>query len=302
MTTRKKYVEWQPVPPVNDSRKLAYFFYATDDGQVCNALIAGKKLRELGTPSSIHIVTMVTEDVSNITRHVMEANGIIPMTVDRWRRKMGTDQYKDSLTKLLIFRKLGYDRLICIDTDTVIQRNLDHLFYLPRAFITSVLLVVDPDEDLFKHLEHAIKVETEVQYDMDVLNNEWKSLCGILPLEYVVLTTHLQEDMKRGNRDIIQELPPQSQRVLIATDPLLEIIDPCTEYVKNRVFDMDTAMSFRNFFLKPLAVHHTRLLDVIVIDTDCILLDNPAKLWQVDVYTTTGTVFFYDRVIQGVHT
>ncbi|OQR98944.1 hypothetical protein THRCLA_06618 [Thraustotheca clavata] len=114
----------------------------------------------------------------------------------------------------------------------------------------------------------------------------------------------IHELRKRGNRDVIQvyhclgELSPLSQRILINTDPLLEIIDPCTEHLLSGTFSFEMAKDFRNFFLKPLAIHHTRLLDVLVIDADCILLEDPAKLWKVEAYETTGTVFFYDRVIR----
>ncbi|KDO20354.1 hypothetical protein SPRG_13499 [Saprolegnia parasitica CBS 223.65] len=202
---------WAPLPAV-DGRKLAYMLYATNDLQACNALIAAKKIRALGTPSFIEIVALVTEDVSVQARQVLVNGGVRPMTVARWRRKTGNDYYKDSLTKLRIFQELGYDRVIYVDTDTVIMKNLDELFHLPHAvfwapraywlehlqpFITSVLLVVDPDNALFTHLEHAIEHETEVRFDMDVLNVEWQHVAGILPSEYVVLTTHLKENVHK---------------------------------------------------------------------------------------------------------
>ncbi|OQS03627.1 cleavage induced hypothetical protein [Thraustotheca clavata] len=204
----------------NETKRLAYFFYATDDGQACNALIAGKKLRQLGARASIDMVAMVSEDVSQATQNHLYKGGVIPMPVERWRRSTGNAFYKDALTKLRLFEERGYDRVVYIDSDTVIQRNLDVLFDLPHAifwapraywldylqpFITSVLLVVDPNNALFAHLEHAIAVEKEPQYDMDVLNNEWKHQCGILPSEFVVLSTHLQSDTDKflfGYKDL----------------------------------------------------------------------------------------------------
>ncbi|OQR84390.1 hypothetical protein ACHHYP_13438 [Achlya hypogyna] len=195
-----------------DGRKLAYFFYATDDGQACNALVAAKKLRLLGTPDTIDTVVMVIDHVTNTTRQHLADGGMVVLPVEPWRLYQDHGVYRDSLTKLRIFEEMGYDRLIYIDSDTVIMRNLDELFNLPHAmywapraywlehlqpFITSVLLVVDPDNDLFEHLQVAISQQKEVQYDMDILNIEWQHQVGILPSEYVVLTTHLQEDMNK---------------------------------------------------------------------------------------------------------
>ncbi|EQC29625.1 hypothetical protein SDRG_12630 [Saprolegnia diclina VS20] len=204
---------WAPLSVSSpNGRKLAYMLYATDDLQACNALIAAKKVRALGTPTFIDLVVLVTEDVSAQACQVLTDGGVRPMNVARWRRKTGGDYYKDSLTKLRIFQELGYDRVIYIDTDTVIMKNLDALFHLPHAifwapraywleklqpFITSVLLVVDPDNARFEQLERAIETETEVRFDMDVLNVEWQHMAGILPSEYVVLTTHLKHDVDK---------------------------------------------------------------------------------------------------------
>ncbi|OQS03638.1 cleavage induced hypothetical protein [Thraustotheca clavata] len=207
------FSEWEslPVIPQKNARKLAYFFYATDDGQACNALIAAKKLRILGTPQHIDMVVMIISEVTNRTQEVLLAGGLIPLRVDPWRIESDHGIYRDSLTKLRIFEEHGYDRVIYIDSDTVIQKNLDELFNLPHAvfwapraywllhvkqpIITSVLLVVDPDNSLFQELEHAISVQPEVEYDMDILNIWWRQRFGILPSEFVVLTTHLQEEM-----------------------------------------------------------------------------------------------------------
>ncbi|OQR99437.1 hypothetical protein ACHHYP_06163 [Achlya hypogyna] len=207
------YHGWQPLPALAaDDRKLAYFFYATDDGQACNALIAAKKLRKLGTPAHIDIVAMVIDEVTNVTRQHLADGGMVVLPVAPWRLFEDHGLYRDSLTKLRIFQETGYDRLVYIDSDTVIMRNLDELFNLPHAmfwapraywleniqpFITSVLLVVDPRNELFEYLEGAIARQPEVQYDMDILNIEWKHQAGILPSEYVVLTTHLQEDTEK---------------------------------------------------------------------------------------------------------
>ncbi|OQS05282.1 hypothetical protein THRCLA_02565 [Thraustotheca clavata] len=113
----------------------------------------------------------------------------------------------------------------------------------------------------------------------------------------------IHELRMRGNRNAIHvyhclgELSAQSQRLLIDTDPLVLIFDPCTELVAEKNFTVELALDFRNFYLKPLALYHTKLKDTLIIDADCILFDDPTKLWQTEEYKSTGTLFFHDRVI-----
>ncbi|KDO15939.1 hypothetical protein SPRG_18526 [Saprolegnia parasitica CBS 223.65] len=99
-----------------------------------------------------------------------------------------------------------------MDSDVIVVKNLDELFNLPHAVfwapraywledkqphITSVLLVVDPDNTLFQHLEYAIENEVQVLFDMDVLNEAWRHVAGILPSEFMVLTANLKENVDR---------------------------------------------------------------------------------------------------------
>jgi alpha-N-acetylglucosamine transferase len=70
---------------------------------------------------------------------------------------VGWAMYADSGLKLALFSLTEYDRLIYLDSDGLVRRNLDHLFLLPetdlalpRAYwidqpwYTSILLVVTP--------------------------------------------------------------------------------------------------------------------------------------------------------------
>ncbi|KAH9124275.1 hypothetical protein LEN26_009752 [Aphanomyces euteiches] len=100
--------------------------------------------------------------------------------------------WTDSLAKLRIFEERGYDKVIYLDSDAWLHRNLDHLFALgdavlwaPHAYYIgeqyqfgSTLLVLTPSNALFGKLEQAMKNPPKLNYyDMDVLND----LCGYLP-------------------------------------------------------------------------------------------------------------------------
>ncbi|KAF1330864.1 Rxlr effector candidate protein, partial [Globisporangium splendens] len=112
-----------------------------------------------------------------------------------------------------------------------------------------------------------------------------------------------------GNTELIQvyhcfpeELSAEARALLTRNDAMVEIIDVCTEMLAmgqdDNVFAGDTklAKTFQSYWLKPLALYHTKLQHVILLDADAILMRDPAALRETSGYDRTGTVFFYDRV------
>ncbi|CAK5187547.1 unnamed protein product [Aphanomyces euteiches] len=123
---------------------------------------------------------------------------------------------------------------------------------------------------------------------------------GMIPIGISLV----QELRRLGNRDLIQvyhclnELSPMSLRLLHRVDPHIEVIDVCAEFVAADKLTLSDAKHFRNFYIKPLALIHTRLEQVILLDADDIMFMDPARLWnEVPLYQETGTLFFYDREI-----
>ncbi|OQR83366.1 hypothetical protein ACHHYP_14794 [Achlya hypogyna] len=114
----------------------------------------------------------------------------------------------------------------------------------------------------------------------------------------------LQELRALGNYDPVQvyyclpdELSPVSID-LLESDPLVETIDVCSLLLPTRLFaNKGAAISFQNFWLKPLALLHSSFDEVMLLDADDIFFENPAQLWNASTYLDLGMVFFYDRVI-----
>ncbi|TMW56170.1 hypothetical protein Poli38472_008818 [Pythium oligandrum] len=107
-----------------------------------------------------------------------------------------------------------------------------------------------------------------------------------------------------GNDELIQvyhcfpaELPDKLKQVLLDQDNRLEIIDVCSDLVNAKVMTEFAAVKFRNWWLKPLALHHTDVQEVMLLDADDILMKDPAIMRQSKGYQETGTMFFYDRVM-----
>ncbi|KAH9125038.1 hypothetical protein LEN26_006231 [Aphanomyces euteiches] len=201
--------------PVDKPPRWAYMLYATDDRTVCNAIIMAHNIRRTGTPMSIPIVTLVSKTVSTDRIQRLRDAHIQVELVDLWSQQYtaGSDYWSDSLTKLYIFQERGYDRVIYLDSDAWVHRNLDHLFSLgdailwaPRAyylgeklFFGSTLLVISPSNAAFQKIKDALASHAKQNYfDMDVLNDLWRLDCGYLPSHYVVLTPTIVEEPTFG--------------------------------------------------------------------------------------------------------
>ncbi|OWZ15607.1 hypothetical protein PHMEG_00010726 [Phytophthora megakarya] len=105
-----------------------------------------------------------------------------------------------------------------------------------------------------------------------------------------------------GNQELVQvyhcgpELSVESKQLLLSVDDRLELVDVCGELVEQRILAPEMADKFRNWWIKPLAMYHTDVRHVMLMDVDDISVQDPAVVRELLPYKTTGTTFFYDRV------
>jgi len=109
-----------------------------------------------------------------------------------------------------------------------------------------------------------------------------------------------------GNKELIQiyhcfpeEMSNASRTLLLEADTNLEIVDVCSDLVARGQLTEDRAKHFRSWWIKPLAMYHTDLKEVLMVDIDDIFLRDPAVVRTTDGYRKTGTTFFYDRVLSS---
>ncbi|KAG7376679.1 hypothetical protein PHYPSEUDO_012925 [Phytophthora pseudosyringae] len=55
---------------------------------------------------------------------------------------------------------------------------------------------------------------------------------------------------------------------------------------------------FRTFDIKVLGVIYSRFEEVMLVDADALMMQNPMSLWETEKYRRTGTLFFNDRISQ----
>ena len=122
----------------------------------------------------------------------------------------------DVMVKLRVFQLFEYHRIIFLDSDMMVRRNLDHLFFLPETshiagprvyfqhfdgrpnFFCSCLMVLTPNQHMWERIignfdEDGYVREREM-YDMDLLNKEFVDEATILPGIYELLTAHLESE------------------------------------------------------------------------------------------------------------
>lgn len=109
-----------------------------------------------------------------------------------------------------------------------------------------------------------------------------------------------------GNNEPIQvyhcfpdEMPDDARDLLLSIDDNLEVIDVCTAMVDSGKISSKLAPHFRSWWIKPLALYHSNIREVLLLDIDDIFMHNPAVLRTTPGYLSTGTTFFFDRVIPG---
>ncbi|ETP16746.1 hypothetical protein F441_08700 [Phytophthora nicotianae CJ01A1] len=109
-----------------------------------------------------------------------------------------------------------------------------------------------------------------------------------------------------GNQELVQiyhcfpeEISNNSISLLLAADDKLEIVDVCSDLVQRGVLAEDKAREFRSWWIKPLAMYHTDIKEVLLLDVDDIFMRDPAVLRTTEGYQRTGTTFFYDRVLSS---
>ncbi|KAJ0396351.1 hypothetical protein P43SY_008652 [Pythium insidiosum] len=107
-----------------------------------------------------------------------------------------------------------------------------------------------------------------------------------------------------GNDELIQvyhclpqELSRASQQLLLSIDDRLEIVDVCTEMLRRQSLQESVVSQFKSYWIKPLAVYHTDITEVLLLDADDVLLANPSVVRMTQGYRETGALFFYDRVL-----
>ncbi|KAI9165291.1 hypothetical protein LWI28_011125 [Acer negundo] len=146
---------------------------------VCGAITAAQSIRMSG--STRDLVILVDETISAYHRSGLEAAGWKIRTIQRIRNpKAEKDAYNEwNYSKFRLWQLTDYDKIIFIDADLLILRNIDFLFGMPEISATgnngtlfnSGVMVIEPSNCTFQLLmDHINEIESYNGGDQGYLN------------------------------------------------------------------------------------------------------------------------------------
>nr|CCA15193.1 conserved hypothetical protein [Albugo laibachii Nc14] len=108
-----------------------------------------------------------------------------------------------------------------------------------------------------------------------------------------------------GNTELVQvfycfpdEISNHTHELFRHLDDRVQLIDVCTEMLQSGKMDKKLAKTFRSYWIKPLALYHTNITEVLLLDADVLAMRDPSIIRSSSGYQKTGTMFFYDRVVK----
>ncbi|KAI6689511.1 hypothetical protein NL676_026339 [Syzygium grande] len=146
---------------------------------VCGAITAAQSIRTAG--STRDLVILVDETISKHHRAGLEAAGWKVHMIQRIRNpRAQPDAYNEwNYSKFRLWQLTDYDKIIFIDADQLILRNIDFLFRMPELSATgnngslfnSGVMVIEPSNCTFKLLmDHINEIESYNGGDQGYLN------------------------------------------------------------------------------------------------------------------------------------
>ncbi|KAJ4831827.1 putative UDP-glucuronate:xylan alpha-glucuronosyltransferase 3 [Turnera subulata] len=146
---------------------------------VCGAIVAAQSIRMAG--STRDLVILVDDTISDYHRGGLEASGWKIHTIQRIRNpKAERDAYNEwNYSKFRLWQLTDYDKIIFIDADMLILRNIDFLFEMPEISATgnnatlfnSGVMVIEPSNCTFQLLmDHINEIESYNGGDQGYLN------------------------------------------------------------------------------------------------------------------------------------
>lgn len=103
------------------------------------------------------------------------------------------------------------------------------------------------------------------------------------------------------------DFKPEFQLMIQSRDPLVRVYDVCEKALaatnilgpERKLFCGNRRQCykrFRGFSIKIISVVFSEFQELMLVDADTLFFQNPMKLWDLDSYKQTGTLFFHDRI------
>jgi alpha-N-acetylglucosamine transferase len=185
--------------------KKAFITYLCNDKFVPGAVALAKSLKHHMT--KYEVACMVTEEVSDLGRQILEAAGIELVNIDRIEpaRTDGIkDRYKETswmmFTKLNLWRLTDYAKLVFLDADCLAIRNVDEMMDMPAVSavkdigyggISAGVLILEPNMEMFDDMMNDMNKDIYDNTYSDQSFLDWylkdRKIWNEVPIVYNVL-------------------------------------------------------------------------------------------------------------------
>ena len=172
-----------------------YLSVITTDDYAIGAVALWESLR--ATRAQYGLVVVITRNVSQPCERSLQRAGLTTLRVDQQlQRTRGSDRalrhWDNTFSKLLMFEMVQFERIVYLDGDILVLRNLDHLFERPHMSaavpdrlmpgheswvqLCSALMVIEPQAGLASAImRHVPTVEAKMKSfsDQDLLHEQF---------------------------------------------------------------------------------------------------------------------------------
>jgi alpha-N-acetylglucosamine transferase len=180
-------------------KKYAYVCVLSTDNYLDGALILNENLRELN--SKYELLCVVNDRLSEESINTLHRFGIKTKNTRAIKTNMGIGRWNYTFDKLNIFSLVEYDKIVFLDLDLLILKNIDHLFDWDSIAagldmpwhddeFNSGVMVIEPNMDLYNDMIEKLYA-TKYNYtgDQDFLNDYFGKNFIALPLKYNLMRT-----------------------------------------------------------------------------------------------------------------
>ena len=177
-----------------------YLSVITTDDYAVGAVALGECLRK--TQPQYGLVVVLTQQISGRCEQSLQRAGLTTLRVDQHLQRSATSEsglrhWDNTFGKLLMFELVQFEKIVYLDSDMLVLRNLDHLFERPHMSaavpdklmpgheswvqLCSALMVIEPQAGLANAIMQyvpAVEARMKSFSDQDLLHQhfpEWPS-------------------------------------------------------------------------------------------------------------------------------
>lgn len=160
------------------NKKYTYVTLLSTDSYLMGVLLLANSLRE--TQAKYPLLVVCSNAVSDKTKRILTRYSLEYIVLDeaiqidttKYNVAPGYEHWNNTLDKLYVFSLTDYDKVIFLDSDMMVVRNIDHLFDMPH--MSAVVADVFNEPDLRKLNSGMMVIEPNTK-DFDGMVNLWTS-------------------------------------------------------------------------------------------------------------------------------